>query len=139
MRIMALDVGDNRIGIAVADKEVKIAIPLGVLEKKNCDVVEEIRRIINEQEVEKLVVGLPKKLDGEIGEQAEKVQLFINELQERIKIEVIFWDERLTTVEASKKLKELYRRKKIKKIIDASAAMLILQSYLDYEDTTNQP
>jgi len=82
---------------------------------------------------------LPKKLDGEIGEQAEKVQLFINELQERIKIEVIFWDERLTTVEASKKLKELYRRKKIKKIIDASAAMLILQSYLDYEDTTNQP
>jgi len=136
---MALDVGDNRIGIAVADKEVKIAIPLGVLEKKNCDVVEEIRRIINEQEVEKLVVGLPKKLDGEIGEQAEKVQLFINELQERIKIEVIFWDERLTTVEASKKLKELYRRKKIKKIIDASAAMLILQSYLDYEDTTNQP
>ena len=139
MWIMALDVGDNRIGIAVADKEVKIAIPLGVLEKKNCDVVEEIRRIINEQEVEKLVVGLPKKLDGEIGEQAEKVQLFINELQERIKIEVIFWDERLTTVEASKKLKELYRRKKIKKIIDASAAMLILQSYLDYEDTTNQP
>lgn len=133
MKIMALDVGDSKIGIAVADCEVRIAVPMQVIDKRAGDVFDAICNIIKSQSIKTLIVGFPKKLDGEIGEQAEKVISFVEELKQKISVEVILWDERLTTVEAHKRLKGLYRRSKIRQIIDASAAMLILQSYLDCE------
>lgn len=131
MKIMALDVGDRKIGIAVADCEVKIAVPLQVIDKRDSDVFGTICKIVKSQNIEKLIVGFPKKLDGEIGEQAVKVISFIKQLKQMVSVEIILWDERFTTVEAHKRLKGLYRRSKIRKMIDASAAMLILQSYLD--------
>ncbi len=133
MKIMALDVGDNRIGLAIADYELRIAVPFNVIEKRRSDFFEYLNNVIKEHDIGKLIVGFPKMLDSEVGEQAEKVIAFVEELKKRIEIEIVLWDERYTTVEAHKILKKLYKRRKIREVIDANAAMLILQSYLDCE------
>ncbi|MBR6756279.1 MAG: Holliday junction resolvase RuvX [Peptococcaceae bacterium] len=133
MRVMALDVGTKRIGVALSDP---LKITAQGLETFNRTTLEEDIRglwaLIHEHEVSQLVVGLPKNMDGTIGFKAEEIKEFIAELTAVEPIEVIWIDERLTTVSAERALLEAdVSRAKRKKVIDKMAATIILQSYLD--------
>ena len=133
MRIMALDVGSKRIGVALSDPLKITAQGLQTFQRTTLE--EDIKglwQLIDEHEVTQLVVGLPKNMDGSIGFKAEEVQQFIADLTAERKIEVIWIDERLTTVSAERVLLEAdVSRAKRKKVIDKMAAVVILQSYLD--------
>jgi len=133
MRIMALDVGSKRIGVALSDP---LKITAQGLQTFQRTVLEEdikgLWQLIDEHEVSQLVVGLPKNMDGSIGFKAEEVQQFIADLTAERKIEVIWIDERLTTVSAERVLLEAdVSRAQRNKVIDKMAAVVILQSYLD--------
>ena len=133
MRVMALDVGTKRIGVALSDP---LKITAQGLETFNRTTQEEDIRglwaLIHEHEVSQLVVGLPKNMDGTIGFKAEEIKEFVAELTAVEPIEVIWIDERLTTVSAERALLEAdVSRAKRKKVIDKMAATIILQSYLD--------
>ena len=132
-KVMALDVGTKRIGVALSDP---LKITAQGLETFNRTTLEEDIRglwaLIHEHEVSQLVVGLPKNMDGSIGFKAEEIKEFIAELTAVEPIEVIWIDERLTTVSAERALLEAdVSRAKRKKVIDKMAATIILQSYLD--------
>ena len=133
MRIMALDVGSKRIGVALSDPLKITAQGLQTFQRTTLE--EDIKglwKLIDEHEVSQLVVGLPKNMDGTIGFKAEEVQQFIADLTAERKIETIWIDERLTTVSAERVLLEAdVSRAKRKKVIDKMAAVVILQSYLD--------
>ena len=133
MRIMALDVGSKRIGVALSDPLKITAQGLETFQRTTLE--EDIRglwQLIAQHEVSQLVVGLPKNMDGTIGFKAEEVQQFVADLTAQRSIEVIWVDERLTTVSAERTLLEAdVSRAKRKKVIDKMAAVLILQSYLD--------
>lgn len=129
MRIMGLDVGEKRIGVAVSDSLGYIAQGISVIKREN---TEELKKIVSDYDIEKIVVGLPKNMDGSIGEQAKKALAFIEDLKREIDLPVLAWDERLTTKEAEGVLlKADLSRAKRKKVIDKLAAALILQGYLD--------
>src|SRR4030042_230028 len=139
MRTMGVDIGSHTIGIAVSDELGITAQGLKTLKRKSMrEDFKEIATIIRQFEVEKIVVGLPKKMDGTLGTQAEIVLKWIKALKDEIPVPVVSWDERLSTVGASKVLLEadLSRRKR-KKVIDKLAAVLILQGYLDQSRRTN--
>ena len=133
MRIMALDVGSKRIGVALSDPLKITAQGLETFQRTTLE--EDIRglwQLIDQHEVSQLVVGLPKNMDGTIGFKAEEVRQFIADLTAQRSIEVIWVDERLTTVSAERTLLEAdVSRAKRKKVIDKMVAVLILQSYLD--------
>ncbi|MGI6588930.1 MAG: Holliday junction resolvase RuvX [Peptococcia bacterium] len=133
MRILGMDLGEKRIGLAVSD-ELGITAQ-GLPTVKRTKIKEDLRQlveIIKEKKIMKLVVGLPKNMNGTLGPQAEKVKSFVTLLTKEYPLEVIYWDERLTTVEAQRTLLEGdVSRKKRKKSVDKIAAMIILQSYLD--------
>lgn len=126
MNILGIDYGEKRIGLAVAQSEMKIATPFGVLENKSVDfVIAEIKKICEAEEVGEIVVGLPISLSGELGPQAKEVLQFVKFLEVNLKISVKTEDERLTSAMVDK----LAEEQKVER--DAVAAMLILQSYLD--------
>jgi len=134
LRIFAFDIGDRKIGIAVSDEFGWTAQGLETYYRssleKDCLY---IKHIIDQYLPEKIIVGLPKNMNGTIGSQALKVKEFINKLSEYSIPEVIYWDERLTTVTAEKTLiAGNMSREKRKKKIDMLAAVLILQNYLDF-------
>ena len=133
MRIMGLDIGTRTIGIAISDELGITAQGLKTLRRKSMEEdFKEIAAIIRQFEIEKIIVGLPKNMDGTLGSQAEKVLKWMEALKDKIKIPVATWDERLSTVGASKVLLEAdLSRSKRKKVIDKVAAVLILQGYLD--------
>lgn len=133
MRILGLDVGDVRIGVAVSDPLKIIARGLDFIKRTNVkEDMEAIKELVDEHEVEEIVVGLPKMMSGEIGPQARKVQDFAEALGATIEIPIVMWDERLSTVAATRVLIEAdMSRKKRKKVVDKVAAALILQGYLD--------
>lgn len=132
MRVLGLDMGDVRIGVAVSDPSRIIAQGLDFIKRVDPKSdVEAIKRLVNEHEAAEIVIGLPKMLSGEIGIQAQKALDFA-ELLKPLEIPVIMWDERMTTVAATRTLIEAnVRRKKRKKVVDKVAAVLILQGYLD--------
>ncbi len=136
MRILGLDVGDVRIGVAVSDPLEVIAQPLASVKRISVSKdVESIKRLAEENEAGKIVVGVPKTLDDEVGIQAQKVLDFVESLGKAIEIPIVLWDERLTTAEAERALIEAdMSRRKRKKVIDKVAAVLILQGYLDSHD-----
>jgi putative Holliday junction resolvase len=139
MRIMGLDVGTHTIGVAISDELGITAQGLKTLKRKSMeDDLKELTTIVDQFEIEKIVVGLPKNMDGSLGKQAEFVLKWIETLTNKISVPVVTWDERLSTVGASKILLEadLSRRKR-KKVIDKLAAVLILQGYLDQNRKTN--
>ncbi|MGI6538759.1 MAG: Holliday junction resolvase RuvX [Caldicoprobacterales bacterium] len=139
MRILSMDIGDKRIGMAVSDAMGWTAQGILTLERRsmNSD-MEQIERIINKYQVERIVIGLPKNMDGTIGLQGEKIKVFAESLRKRFSKEIVFWDERLTTVSAHKVMLEAdLSRKKRKERVDQIAAVLILQSYLDYLNYLN--
>lgn len=142
MRMLGLDVGDRTIGVAVSDPTGLIASPVETIKKEsNKQSIGRIVELIIETESEKLVVGLPKNMNGSIGPQGEKTITFVKQLEKKIKysdrlknkeIEIVMWDERLTTKAAQRTLIESdMRREKRKEVIDQLAAVYILQGYLD--------
>ena len=134
-RIMCLDIGDKTIGVAVSDLMGMTAQGIKTIKrtsKKND--IEEIKQIIKEKQVNLIVSGLPKNMNGTVGPQGEKVQKFCELIKEETGLEIEFWDERLTTVAAEKTLITAdVSRKKRKNVIDMMAAVLILQGYLDFK------
>lgn len=139
MRTMGLDVGTHTIGVAISDELGITAQGLKTLRRKSMEEdFKEIATIIGQFEIENIVVGLPKNMNGTLGKQAEIVLKWIKTLIDKIPVPVVTWDERLSTVGATKILLEadLSRRKR-KKVIDKVAAVLILQGYLDQSRRTD--
>lgn len=135
MRILGIDFGEKRMGVAVSDPLGLTAQAVAVIGKgKDFESdIKELKKIIKKYEgVDEIIVGLPKTMKGEIGGQARKALEFVAALRNNFKISVGTWDERLTTAEAEKTLISAgLSREKRKKVIDKSAATYILQSYLD--------
>ncbi len=134
MRILGIDYGTKTIGIAVSDETGLIGHGIGKIDHKNLrHVLQELNKKIQEYKVEKIVVGLPKNMDGSLGESADQVSKFVESLKGKFNIPIDTWDERLSTVEAERVLisADMSRRKR-KKVIDKVAASIILQGYLDY-------
>jgi len=132
MRIMGLDVGSKTIGVAISDELGITAQGFKTIKRKAMnDDLRELDAIISQFKIEKVVVGLPKNMDGSLGKQAEFVLGWIEDSKNKIQLPIETWDERLSTVEASKTLlKADLSRKKRKGVIDKLAAVLILQGYL---------
>lgn len=136
---MGLDIGSHTIGIAISDELGITAQGLKTLRRKSMEEdLKEIAAIVDQFEINEIVVGLPKNMNGTLGKQAEIVLHWIKTLNEKIQVPVVTWDERLSTVGASKVLLEadLSRRKR-KKVIDKLAAVLILQGFLDQSRSPN--
>jgi len=140
MRIVALDVGDVLIGVAISDPSEIIAQGLETIRRVGVKKdIETITDLVDQHEVGEIVVGLPKMMSGEIGIQAQKVLDFVEPLRSAVDIPVTMWDERLTTVTANRSLIEAnVRRKKRKKVVDKVAAVIILQGYLDSRSSQRQ-
>lgn len=135
MKILGVDYGDVRTGVSVCDKSELLASPVGVIHEKNfAKVVKEIVRIAEENKVEEIVIGNPKNMDGSEGSRSQLCQKLAKEVEEHSQgIGVKLWDERQTTVQATTYLNQTnVRGKKRKNVIDAVAATIILENYLDY-------
>ena len=134
MKIMAIDYGDARTGIAVSDLLCSIVGNTTVIHSRNADkTIEQICTIVKEQGVGEIVVGLPKNMDGTEGTRAELCRQFAQRLGDVTGLPVKLWDERRTTVEAHNILSQHnYHGKKRKDTVDAVAASLILEGYLAY-------
>jgi putative Holliday junction resolvase len=132
VRILALDVGDKRIGIAVSDSTCTIAIGLTTIERKSENFLEKLKALMQEYNVGEIIVGIPLKINGTEGAQAKNVREFEKQIKKQLGIPIKEWDERLTSLQAEKTLiSGDVRRVKRKSIVDQVAAVLILQSYLD--------
>lgn len=133
MRILALDHGTVRVGVAVSDELKMIARPLEFIPAEPFpEFADRLKTLIREQQVDLIVVGLPRNMDGTYGEAAAKVRVFLAALKDVILIPIRTWDERLTTVSASKALRSGGTKAVNQKgKIDAAAAAVLLQSYLD--------
>lgn len=133
MRILALDHGTKRIGVAVSDELKIIATPLEyILAEPFADFLARLKEIVREKEVDLIIVGMPRNMDGSYGAAALKVQEFVAVLKDAIAIPIKTLDERLTTVQAQKFLIQgNVRRAQRKEKVDKTAAAILLQSYLD--------
>ena len=136
MRIMGLDFGSKTVGVAVSDPLGITAQPIEIVRRKSENKLRQtlarIEELIREYQVTQLVLGLPKNMNNTLGERAEKSLEFKEMLERRTGLPVVMWDERLTTVEANRALMEgNVRREERGKYVDALAAVLILQCYLD--------
>ncbi|MBL7070974.1 MAG: Holliday junction resolvase RuvX [Candidatus Omnitrophica bacterium] len=137
MRTLALDLGKKRIGLAISDALGITAQPLEVLTRTDrAGDLDHLKAIIRNMNVTRVVVGLPLNMDGTAGEKADEAYEFVELLNGELNIPIKLWDERLTTMEASRILLQAdVSRKKRKKVDDKMAAQLILQSYLSANDT----
>lgn len=138
MRVMGLDVGSKTIGVAVSDAlgwTAQGITTIAIDESKGEFGFNEMGSLIKEYAVSKIIVGLPKNMNGTIGPRGEASQYYADELQKRFGLPVLLWDERLTTVAAERVLLDAdISRKKRKKVIDKMAASMILQGYLDSQN-----
>ncbi len=133
MRILGLDVGRRRVGVAVSDPAGLIATPLEVIEVRSLKgAIRRILEICREQQAERIVVGLPVTLGGEVGPQAREVLQFVEALRRRSPVPVETWDERLSTVGAARLLQAGgHDSRSMRGRLDAAAAAFMLQGYLD--------
>ena len=130
-RILAVDYGEKRIGIALTDPFRMFAKPLVVIPNTE-NYLYEIKKIVDEQNVGKIVLGLPLNLKGEDSRKTAEVRIVFDKFKEYFSMPIILWDERFTTVEANRILKEQkYSIKEARKVVDKLAASLILKSYLE--------
>jgi len=135
MRVLGLDFGSKRIGLAISDGLGITAQPLDTITP---DKLHTLNELIKEYEVEELVVGLPLNMNGSKGPKAEEAIAFVEELKKTISVPIKMWDERLTTMAVEKELiRADVSRKKRKRSIDKLAAQLILQGYLDAQRAKN--
>ena len=134
MKIMAVDLGKARTGIAICDESEMLASPVAVIHEHNEErLLEKISQIISEQHPKLLVVGLPQNMDGSEGESAQRCRSFAEKLQNKTQLPVTLRDERGTTITAHGYLNSTDTRgKKRKAVVDAVAATIILQDYLDF-------
>lgn len=140
VRILALDVGEKRIGLAVSDPLGITAQGLEVLTRK--DRAADLNRLLEvarQWRVQRVVVGLPRHLDGRLGQAAPEILALVETLKEALGVEVVTWEERLTTVEAERVLlqADLSRRRR-RQVVDQLAAVLILQNYLDHRQQSGE-
>lgn len=133
MRVLAIDHGSKRMGIALSDPSGIIAQPLEFIPAEPfANFLARLKELIREKEVEMLLVGMPRNMDGSYGPAAAKVGEFVAVLKENIAIPIKTWDERLTSAQANRFLIEAeVRRQDRKKKVDRAAAAILLQSYLD--------
>src|SRR6266567_1007986 len=133
MRILALDHGTKRIGVAVSDEMKLIATPLEFIPAHPfAAFLVRLKELIREKEVDLLLIGMPRNMDGSYGPAALKVQEFVGVLKEAIAVPIKTWDERLTSAQANRFLIAAdVRRSKRKEKVDQTAAAILLQSYLD--------
>ncbi len=132
-RSLGLDVGDKRIGVALSDPQGLLASPLTIINRRDETVdIKAIIDIVSQHQVGQIIVGLPRSMDGSLGQQAEKVKTFTQKLCSYTDVPVEFRDERLTTVSAKRLMRAAKTKRNRKKAQDdAIAAALILQGYLD--------
>ncbi len=145
MRVMGLDVGDRTIGVAISDALLITAQGKETIFRQSLKQdIDRLIELINEYQVTKIVSGMPYNMNGSIGPQGEKTKQFIDKLEKKLiysdrisgKIEIEYWDERMTTLSATRMLIEAdMRREKRKEVVDKLAATLILQGYLDKNRT----
>ena len=137
MVYLGLDLGTRTLGISISDETKTIASGLTTLRFEEGDydaILDDLRKILEENKIEKIVLGLPKNMNNTLGDRAETTIMFQKKLEELFNIEVILQDERLSTVAAHNYLLEAdMSRKKRKKVVDKMAANIILQTYLDIE------
>ena len=133
MRIIGLDYGEARIGVSVSDILETIANPLDTIAERDRDKqLEKVIEVIKRERAEKIVVGLPKRMDGSLGHRAEYTKEFAEELSKRCDLPLVMWDERLSSSEAHRMLESGgVSGKKRKTKVDKIAAVIILQTYLD--------
>ena len=133
MRSLGLDVGDRRIGVAMSDPSEILASPLTTIPRDDDEeTIDAILALVHKHGAERIVVGIPYSMNGNVGTQASKVMSFIAKLSKRAKIDVATWDERLSTVAAQRLMAETgSRRKEARLRRDAAAAAYILQGHLD--------
>lgn len=134
MKIMSVDFGDARTGIAICDKNEMLASPVCVISEHDFNIcVEKVSAKAVELKADEIVVGYPKNMNGTIGERAEKCQKFAELVSERSKVPYKLWDERSTTVTAHQYLNVTNTRgKKRKAVVDAVASTIILETYLEF-------
>ena len=134
MKIMAVDLGDARTGLAVCDRTEFLASPIGVIHERDLNkLVVQVSVAVDEYQVSHVVVGCPKNMDGTTGERAQKCERFAQRLRNVVTVPVELWDERRTTVTAHEILNEAdIRGQKRKDMVDEVAATIILESYLAY-------
>lgn len=135
MRLLGLDVGDRRIGIALSDELALTAQGLTVLERRTIQAdLDALGQLITHHQVERIIVGIPRNMNGSYGQQAIKTQQFLEALKASCQLPCIPWDERLTSQQAERTLRtgssRWYKQKGLR---DKIAAQLILQNYLDYQ------
>jgi putative Holliday junction resolvase len=131
-RLLGIDHGDSRIGLAISDELGSFAHPYRTL-KSGARVIDEIRAIVERVQISGIIIGFPKNMDGTLGPAAAKVKSFGDQLAQVLPtIKIIFWDERLTTREAQRALHAAGKNaKQSKKMIDQVAAQILLQNYMD--------
>ena len=134
MKILSVDYGDARTGLAISDSSEFLASPIGTITEYNAEkLAEKIKAEAASRGAQQIVMGLPVNMNGTKGERAQKCEAFGKLLEEKTGLEVVMWDERSTTVSAHRILNEVnVRGKKRKAVVDAVAAVLILESYLAY-------
>ncbi len=133
-RIVGIDPGEARIGIAISDEDASIAFPRETILARGgrAEAARRVREALTADEISLAVVGLPLRLDGSEGEAARRAKAFGEALGEALGVEVVYWDERLTTVAAERSLREMGRRgARQRAVVDQSAATILLQGYLD--------
>lgn len=135
MRIMAIDYGDAQTGVAISDPTGLLAGYTTVIHSRKADVVaEELARLVKEHQVDELVMGFPRNMDGTEGPRAELYKAFAAQVKETCGLKPVLWDERRTTVEAHNILHASGKKmKNHKKTVDAVAATLILEGYLTFK------
>ena len=133
MRILALDHGTKRIGVAVSDETKTIALPLEYIPAEPfADILVRLKKLLAEKEADLVLIGLPRNMDGSYGPAAQKVEAFVAVLKSAITVPIKMWDERLTSTMANRAMIQgNVRRDKRKEKVDAMAAAILLQSYLD--------
>lgn len=135
--ILSIDFGKKRMGMAISDDGGRIALPLRTIEVEEVNFAEKLQEIIRERDIEKIVIGLPLNLSGD----ESPMSIFVREFARSIEymgIEIVLWDERFTSVEARRAIHQMGKKPSFnKKMVDTIAATLILQSYLDTTESTN--
>ncbi len=153
MKLIGLDIGDRRIGVAFGDSDLRMATPLDVIERGTFDQdARALEHFVRDYDGAKLVVGMPRNMNGTVGPQAQATQAYAEQMAQVLRLPLVLWDERLTTVEATQRLqgtqgtdegraparsgsggRSARRGKKSRRTLDAIAAAIILQDYLDVQ------
>ncbi|PYK30267.1 MAG: Holliday junction resolvase RuvX [Verrucomicrobia bacterium] len=135
--ILGIDFGRARIGLAISDELRMLAHPLQTIQS-NKAAVDRVAEIVRERKIDKVIVGIPRHMSGEVGESANEALQFVEKLRAQLSCPVETWDERLTTVAANRALAQAGKKtRQTRGIVDQVAAQMILQGYLDREQNRN--